>query len=269
MKPTAWKRSPGMHRSVWAATAASAILFPARLAGPLDGVPLDTTLEVVLVGLLLPWLLCFHRDVFTSRSACAIVLALVAWKGMTHALVSPDGWCIRFMTPAPVYHNMGVVPHSWDIRADWRSATPDCSAIMTRLYGRFEEFPIWFYNLPPLDDRPAQPTDRPPLVTMQLTLTGFLAPSRPGVFRVDAGTGLKTSIAVDGTEVTGEATGRGLTVDHGMHHVAIRPKRSDRTGAWLRSGTASVSGRPPRLPCSHRLVWIDRSGRGDAWCPRS
>ena len=45
---------------------------------------------------------------------------------------------------------MGQVPHAWDIRADWRSPDPTCSAIMTRGYDRLDAFPAWFYNLPPV-----------------------------------------------------------------------------------------------------------------------
>ena len=58
------------------------------------------------------------------------------------------------------------MPHSWDVRADWRSAVPQCSAVMTESYTVLERFPAWFFNLAPADPlRQATPADRPPNVT--------------------------------------------------------------------------------------------------------
>jgi hypothetical protein len=48
------------RRSIWGLLAAAALLWPARLGGPLDGVPLDQPLEAVLIGLVVPALWWFH-----------------------------------------------------------------------------------------------------------------------------------------------------------------------------------------------------------------
>ena len=164
-----------MKTALWAGILGAAVLWPARLAGPLDGAPLDTAAEAILVGVVLTVLLWANPHVLRLRAFRAITLALLVWKAVTAATLAQDGWCLRFESPVPLYRDMGGIPHSWDVRADWRAPVPRCSAIMTRGYDRFESFPAWFYNLPPVAiGEPATPADRPPVVNLRLTLNGFL-----------------------------------------------------------------------------------------------
>ena len=162
-----------MIAALWAAVAVVAVLWPARLAGPLDGAPLDQPLEAVLIGGFFAWLLVTDRRFLLTRSARLLVIVLIAWKALTAATLPQDGLCVRFTTPSPIYRESLVVPHSWDIRADWRAATPTCSAIMTDAYPSMLRFPVWFYNLPPADvGRQATDADLPPNVTLAMSLDG-------------------------------------------------------------------------------------------------
>ena len=96
-----------------------------------------------------------------------MVDACCCWKAATGALLAQDGWCLRFTLPVPVFVDGVTVPHSWDVRADWLTPVPTCSAIMTRGYPELERFPAWFYNLAPADwENPARPGDRPPGATL-------------------------------------------------------------------------------------------------------
>ena len=140
-----------MKKTLWASLAAVAVLWPARLAGPLDGAPLDQPFEAAIIGVLMVWMLVTHSDVLNRASMKVLIAALLLWKIGTGAVLAQDGWCLRFTSPVPLYLGSVTVPHSWDIRADWRSDVPRCSAVMTERYDVLERFPAWFYNLPPMD----------------------------------------------------------------------------------------------------------------------
>ena len=177
-----------MKTALWAGLLGVAVLWPARLAGPLDGAPLDTAAEAILVGVVLAFLVWTVPHVLHTRGFRAITVALLVWKAVTAATLAQDGWCLRFESPVPLYRDMGGIPHSWDVRADWRSPVPRCSAIMTRGYDRLESFPAWFYNLPPvLIGQPAEDSDRPPLVKLRLDLDGFLHAAEPGTLQLNTG----------------------------------------------------------------------------------
>ncbi|MGH9382941.1 MAG: hypothetical protein ACRD2N_01410, partial [Vicinamibacterales bacterium] len=120
-----------MTKVLWAGLAATAVLWPARLAGPLDGAPLDQPVEAVGIGVLLTWLVVSYSAILDRSSVRVLVVALLVWKAATAALLAQDGWCLRFESPVSLYRGDVRVPHSWDIRADWRSRVPQCSAVMT------------------------------------------------------------------------------------------------------------------------------------------
>ena len=90
------------------------------------------------------------------------------------AQLTQGGWCVRFDTPGPIVRDSTGRPHSWDVRADWRSPEPACSAVMTSGYRTFRRFPVWFFNLPPADNNLPLPDDRPPYATTQMTVLGFI-----------------------------------------------------------------------------------------------
>lgn len=211
-----------MTNALWAALAIVAALWPGRLVGPLDGVPLDTPIEAVGLGVVGVALLVFSPRVLRQPSVRAGVFALLLWKAGTSALLTQDGWCLKFTTPQPIYQDMGRVPHAWDVRVDWRSPEPVCSALMARPYPSIERFPVWFFNLPPADPRetPVE-SDRPPLATLQLELSGVLDARGPGVFRVQLGEDMQARARVDETVVSREQLASGVALDAGTHSVHV------------------------------------------------
>jgi hypothetical protein len=211
-----------MTSGLWAALAAVAVLWPARLAGPLDGIPLDTPFEAITLGVVAVALILFEPRILRRSSFRSVVLALLVWKAATGALLTQDGWCLKFTTPQPVYQDTGLVPHTWDVRADWRSPDPVCSAIMARSYPSIERFPVWFFNLPPSDPRetPTE-TDRPPLATLRLDLAGFLDANQPGVLRVQLGEDMRADARLDDAEVSAGDLAAGINLSDGLHRVQI------------------------------------------------
>jgi hypothetical protein len=207
--------------ALWAAILGAAVLWPARLAGPLDGVPLDAPLEAVLIGLALPALVSSRWSILRNRTFQVVVGVLLLWKAATTVVLAQDGWCLRFTSPVPLFVNQERVPHSWDARADWRSDVPRCSAVMTHGYDGLERFPVWFYNLPPNNfNHPAQPADRPPNVTLRLDLDGYLENSQPGLFSIATDEDVHVTVDVDGADVT-DAIAAGIRLAPGRHRVAI------------------------------------------------
>jgi hypothetical protein len=208
--------------ALWSALLAAAVLWPARLAGPLDGVPLDTVADAILIGLVLPVLVALDRRVLAQRLVRVTIVLLLAWKATLGMTMAADGWCLRFTSPAPLFVDDVHVPHAWDVRADWRNNPPRCSAIMTRGYARIDEFPVWFYNLPPANWlQPATDQERPPLVTLQIDVDGSLHVRESGTFRVRSGRGLSLAAVIDGAAVDARGLADGVTLAAGVHTVAL------------------------------------------------
>ena len=99
-----------MTTALWAIVAAVAVLWPGRLAGPLDGAPLDGPLEALVIGVLLPWLLIANARLLRRPAARALIVTLLAWKAVTGAALTQDGWCLRFTSPVPIYLDDVRVP---------------------------------------------------------------------------------------------------------------------------------------------------------------
>ncbi len=209
-----------MRTALWAGIIGAAVLWPARLAGPLDGVPLDTAAEAILLGAVLAFLVWTVPHVLHTRAFRAITVVLLLWKAVTAATLAQDGWCLRFTSPVPLYRDMGTVPHAWDIRADWLAEVPRCSAVMTHGYPDLYSFPAWFYNLPPaLIGQPAEDSDRPPLVTLRLDLDGFLYVQAPGTLRLNTGRDVTARIDVDGQAIAPDSAG--MAIAAGLHQISI------------------------------------------------
>ena len=160
---------------MWTVLLAAALLWPGHGLGMLDGVPLDRGFEAVVIGALVPALWWLHPSFTRASIVKAAVLLLVALKVADATLLTQQGWCARFET-APLFENGATVQTSWDARADWRSPTPECSAIAARPYLSFTRFPAWFLNL--------QDT-RPPRVPVHVTIDGYVRASQPGSLTVD------------------------------------------------------------------------------------
>lgn len=211
-----------MRTALWIVLAAVALLWPAAIAGPLDGAPLDAPLEAIVIGVIVPWLFAAAPNLLRHRGVRALILALLAWKAVSGAVVTPDGWCLRFVAPVPVYVDDVLVPHSWDVRADWRAAVPRCSAIMTTNYPVLERFPAWFYNLPPANHRnPVGPNDRPPGATLQFDLGGFLQTRDETSFQVVADEDVQLSATIDGQSISHDALRGGVALAAGSHEVRV------------------------------------------------
>lgn len=209
-----------MINLVWAVLAAIALLWPARLAGPLDGAPLDTVADATVLGMAVVALIAINPNLLRRTVVRGLIVALMIWKAATGAALVQDGWCVRFSSPTPLYLDDLRVPHSWDVRADWRSAQPRCSAVMTEGYATLDRFPVWFLNLPPADPGTSNAApDRPPSATLQLDVDGFLHAAEPGVFQVSMSEDVQAAVRVDGVDVADPAAG--VMVAPGTHYVAI------------------------------------------------
>ena len=152
-----------MTTALWGIAAMLAMLWPDHVSGPLDGVPLEGVAEAILIGFTVPALWWFHPRFLRTALARVSIVALIVWKISSTLLFAQDGWCVRFEPERPFAKDAGPVPHAWDLRADWRSFVPACSAVMTRSYHDPYEFPAWFFNLPPPNESWPVPEDRPPL----------------------------------------------------------------------------------------------------------
>jgi hypothetical protein len=202
--------------SLWGLLAAGALLWPDRISGPFDGVPLDRIPEALLLAGVFPALWYFHPAFLRTARARACILLLVAWRICSALLFVQDGWCVRFEPARPFAKDAAGAPHAWDLRADWRSPDPACSAIMTRSYADLPAFPAWFFNLPPPNDSWPIPADRPPYATVAMRVHGFVDAGADGVLQIDAGPDVSMSVSVDGVALRGPSP-----VARGLHSVAI------------------------------------------------
>lgn len=200
----------------WGLLAAAALLWPDRVAGPFDGVPLERAAEALLVGVLVPTLWWFHPRFLSSRLSRACIIALLSWRALSTLALNQEGWCVRFEPSRPYVSAQTGIPHSWDIRADWRAPNPTCSAIMTRPYETMADFPAWFFNLPPDNESWPGPLDRPPGATTRMIVSGYLHAAVPGALRIDRSEDVHAVVSVDGGGDADHAT-----LAPGTHHVAI------------------------------------------------
>jgi hypothetical protein len=207
---------------MWRVVALAALLWPSRLSGVLDGPPLDTRLEAVTLGLIAPVLVWAHPAFLRRPLARALILAIVALKLGAALTLQQQGWCLAFAPPKPMVRDSTGKPHAWDIRADWLAGDPACSAVMTRSYRDTRELPVWFFNLPPLDNTPHRAGYGHGEIAVRETVTGFLDVTTDGTFELMTGPATNTMLLVDGRAVDAREPGRheiGLT--RGTHLVEL------------------------------------------------
>jgi len=196
----------------WLIVAAVALLWPARTIGPLDGAPLDGRLEAVAIGLVFPLLCWLAPQFLLSRLGRTLALALLAVKLAGALVLVQHGWCARFITPAPLNQDGNQTQLTWDVRADWRSPVPQCSAILARPYRDLQSFPVWFLNL-------AGPSGRPPGALVALTLDGFVTTSAAGTLSIAGPEGEPLRATVDGTTIPDASR---IPLDSGTHEIHLR-----------------------------------------------
>ena len=205
---------------LWGTLAVAALWWPGTVSGPLDGAPLDGKLEAIVLGLVLPALWWFHGEFLQTRFACIAITAIVMVKVLAALLLGQEGWCVRFDTATPIVSRSTGRIHGWDVRADWRSPDPNCSAVMTRGYSEFKKFPAWFFNLPPADANLPGPGDRPPDAKVEMSVVGYLETRSGGALEIAVGRWMEMTLIVGGRSAdrTGPLTYR-IDLDPGVHFV--------------------------------------------------
>ena len=201
---------------------AVALLWPGRALSALDGMPLDGVAEAIVIGLVVPALWWAHRRFLDSRTARALIVALVAVKCAGAVLLTPQGLCARFTTGAPLHAEVLTIPideprgflRSWDVRAGWRQPVPACTAIVDRPYATLSSFPAWFLNITDA----ARPGRR--LVT--LDVSGFTRVATDGRFSLDLDRDMVVTGHIGGREFA-SVDGSGVTVPlaAGVHAIDL------------------------------------------------
>ena len=262
---------------MWGLLAVVALLWPARTVGLLEGLPLESTIaNTVLLGVVLPTLLWFHPRFLRVPFARGAILALLAWKALAAATITPDGWCVRFEPQRPLVKDAtSIVPHSWDVRADWLSDQPACSAIVRRPYKGLGEFPVWFFNLPPPNDSWPDPLDLPPAARTGMIVSGFVDAARDGTLQLEFTRDMQAAAYVDGVKMD-----RTANLAPGIHHVRVEAMltgdrwrfepRWNGADLWRSAGVVSTVKRPSRFdaivrPWAGWLVTALAAGLVIAW----
>jgi hypothetical protein len=171
---------------VWSVALAVAVLWPGRVLSALDGIPLNTPAEAILIGVVLPALWWLDRSFLTRRAAQAAIAALLVLKIGGHMALAQEGLCARFSTPPPFNGTISTIDidepsgtlRSWDARGDWRASAPRCTAVLDRPYRSRTDFPSWFVNLL---------AALRPNGNVDLEIEGYLAVDAPGTFSVETG----------------------------------------------------------------------------------
>ena len=187
---------------IWTALAAIALAWPAKFIGPLDGAPLDGRAEAVVIGLAIPALWWLDRRAFTATRARVLIAALLLWKAGTGLVAGQQGLCAATFSPRPIdgtamtmriEEPLGAL-RSWDVRADWRSPSPACTAILTRPLPALNDFPAWFLNL---TDQIAGTRD------FTMTITGYVTTGDPRTLTIDVGRDMRIDGRIDGNALAG------------------------------------------------------------------
>ncbi len=211
----------GARGVAWCAFTLLVLIWPANIAGVFDGAPLDGGLEAIALGLVVPVLCWFHSGFFRTRSA-KILIILIAILRIADAQFTQGGLCVRFDPQRQIVKDQAGRPHSWDVRADWLSPDPRCSAVMTTGWTEYKRFPVWFFNLAPPDNNLPTADDRPPYTTLKMTVVGYLHAADGGSLDLQVGRYTPTTMVVDGqpAEQTGDASYR-IDLAPGVHLLQI------------------------------------------------
>jgi len=209
--------------ALWTLALAAAVLWPARVLSPLDGLPLSGRADAIVIGVVLPALWWIDREFLQRAAARSLITALLVLKA-TSALVLPQhGLCARFSTAAPLRGEVMTIAvdepagalRSWDVRSDARSSSPRCTAVLDRAYASRGAFPSWFVNLLDGVGRGANP--------VTLDADGDVTVAAPGTFTLAATKDTRIAASIDGVRVDVD---RGRTADvplgAGPHRLQLR-----------------------------------------------
>jgi len=203
-------------RILWSTGAVVALAWPARTIGLLDGIPFDTRVEAVLLGLAVPALWWFDRSVFDRSAARVLVAALLALKVASTALLTQAGLCTAFRAERPIAGEIeairfddpsGALP-SWDVRA-----SGSCSAITARAYRSRAEFPTWFVNL--LDNV------NPPQSRVLMRISGVVVAPSPGTLTLETTPDMDARVEVDQRPATVVAGRHAIALGGGPHVLTM------------------------------------------------
>ena len=227
MNASARRRSDAL----WTLALAAAVLWPARVLTPLDGLPLSGRADAIVIGVVLPALWWIDRGFLRRTPARALITALLVLKAASAALLPQHGLCARFWTAAPLSGEVMTIQvdepagalRSWDVRSDARSSSPRCTAILDRAYASRDAFPSWFVNLLDGVGRGAN--------GVVLDVDGDVTVDAPGTFTLAATEDMRIAGAIDGARVDVD---RGRTADvplaAGSHRLQLHTTFSG--GDW-------------------------------------
>jgi hypothetical protein len=199
-----------MYVFVWALALIVAVVWPGRLTGPLDGAPFDAPVEALLLAAVLPVLWFLAPRFLRARASQVVIGVLLFWKIAGWLLLTQHGWCSALLA-APDAGRSTEIQASWDVRTLW-TAPRGCTAIATRPYREFEEFPAWAVNLLPA-------SARPPAGTFALRESGFVSMTQPGRLSILTNPESTISAEIDGRAVT--LRDGAVALDAGAHHVDL------------------------------------------------
>ena len=247
-----------MRAFAWCVLTLAVLWWPAKVPGLFDGAPLDGAVEAMAIGLVAPILCWFHPAFFRTRFAQILIVA-IALVRIADAQLTQGGLCVRFDPERVIVKDSTGRPHSWDVRADWRSPDPTCSAVMTTAWTEYKRFPVWFFNLPPADGNLPTPDDRPPYTTLKMTVMGYLDVEEEGSLDLQVGQYMPTTMLVDGrpAEQTGESSYR-IELSAGLHLLVI-----DTTLHGNRWQFNAVFNQKPLGTAGFPLATIDRPAARD------
>ena len=203
----------------WTLALVVGLLWPARSLSMFDGIPLDGRAEAIVIGVVFPALWWLDRSILGHTWTRALIVALLALK-IGGSLLGQEGLCARFSTAAPLQGSILTMPideprgvlRSWDVRADWRSDTPACTAIFDRPYRTASEFPVWFVNI--LDQL------RPGHRDLSLAVTGSITVREAGTLTLLTGQDMRVTGRIGTADVAADA-GRDVAVALGAGTHAI------------------------------------------------
>jgi hypothetical protein len=168
-----------MTTVLWAVAALVAVTWPSRIIGPLDGAPLDTVAEAMVIGMVLPLAWIVHPRIFRTRVVRALVAGLAAWKLGTWVFLAQQGLCATFAVHTGMPDHLAL-RRSWDFRTSATAGLPRCSAVLTRDYRERSAFPAWFLNQPVgadinLDNGVRRNIELPPAPAVSMQVAGYAA----------------------------------------------------------------------------------------------